>query len=257
MVDFASIQNSKSEISSQKRIGKKDILPREIKFRLQEFYDPSDKTYKFKDNNGNAIFTIDPAAATITFGSAITFTTVMTFSNTVNFDGATDFDGTNVFDGAVTFNGTVTKGVAVVSFVKEFIIPITSAGAASGSNDSFYTDVATYKNLSDGEFIFDPADYPSATFNLEVVGRAGASGDSLRTLSVQLYNVTTGAAIASSLAETTTTSGTPIEDPGSWVRFRSSAITFTTGSNTYIAQFKTDTGGSFVDVQRIGLVIRY
>jgi len=53
-----------------KRISQRDILPLAVKFRLSEFYDASNNTYKFRDNNGTAIFIIDPINGLVTFSSA-------------------------------------------------------------------------------------------------------------------------------------------------------------------------------------------
>src|SRR3990167_2516157 len=79
------------------RVKNRDILPTAIKFRLTEFFDPTDGTYKFRDNDGNAVFTINPATGTITFGSPITFDTALTFSGTTTFTGATSLNGTTTF----------------------------------------------------------------------------------------------------------------------------------------------------------------
>src|SRR3990167_1476499 len=153
-------------------------------------------------------------------------------------------------------SGKITYGVQASSFVKEFPIIITDAGSTSGGNNQFYTDAITYLNLSNSEFLFDPDDFPNVTFYLEVVGRAGASGDPARTLTCQLYNVTDNVAVTSSLASTSETSGATITDPGSWVRFRSSAITFVSGAKEYIFQFKSSDAGLFVDVQKASLILR-
>ena len=228
MSEFDKLQTgTPSSSKTKRRAGQRDVLPLATKYRLSEFYDAKNNNIDFADDDGNSVFKIELANGTVTFG-------------------------TNV-----KFSAAITKGISPSSFVQEIVIPITFAGSSGGDNVSFFTDSTTYKNLSDGEFIFDPGDYPGVTFNLEIVGRAGADGDPSRTLSAQLYNVTTSTAITSSLAETTETSAATITDPGSFIRFRSGNTTFTSGSNTYILQFKTDVGGRFVDLQRAALIIRY
>jgi len=140
---------------------------------------------------------------------------------------------------------------------KEFFLTITHAGSSGGNNVMFGNDSESYQNLSDGEFLFNPDDYPGATFYLEIVGRAGASGDPLRTTTCNLYNVTDAGAVASSTASTTQTSAADGDAPGANVRFRSSAITFVSGDKEYILQFKTDTAGRYADVASAKLIISY
>lgn len=74
------------------RIGKRDILPLEVKFNLQQIYDRSDGKYKFKDTTGTAIMTIDPVAGTITFGIDLTLANNLTITgNLTNTGNLTHF----------------------------------------------------------------------------------------------------------------------------------------------------------------------
>lgn len=74
------------------RIKKRDVKPFEIKFNLQELYDKTDGTYKFKGVDGTAILTIDPVAGTLTLGADLTITTALTVTG--NFTAT----GTNVIN---------------------------------------------------------------------------------------------------------------------------------------------------------------
>lgn len=248
-----------------KRINKRDILPLEVGFNLQTLFDKTDGKYKFRDNNFVPIMTIDPLLGTVEFASPLTLTTETTFTNTVNFDGATDFDGTNVFDGtstfnaAVVFNGTVTKGVSVSSFVKELQLLLLSGGSSSGGSGSYFTDATSYQSLNPSEFIIDPDDYPGSSFFLEAVCRAGAFGDSLRTFSMELYDVTGAAAVTNSEITTTTTeeNGSPA---GGLVRLRGSVNfrgNLTAGDRTYILRYKSSDATRFVDLYEARLIIQY
>lgn len=228
------------------RTRQRDILPLAVKFRLSEFYDPSDNTYKFRDNNGVPVFTIDPNDGTISFGSSVIFDTNLTFT------------GDNTFAGASTFTGAVTKGVSVASFVKEMKIFLLSGGSSSGGSGSYFTDSTSMVNLNVSEFIIDPDDYPDATFLLEAICRAGANGDSLRTLTIELYDVTGSATVSNSTMSTTTTEAAA--GPGSLVRLRGSTNfrgNLTSGDRTYITRYKSDTSSRFVDVHSISLIIRF
>ena len=215
-------------------------MPTAIKFRLQEFFDPTDGTYKFRDNDRNAIFTIDPAAGTISFGTAIEFDTAITFS------------------GDATFTGTITKGVAVESFVKELKIPLLHGGTSVGSGAAYFTDSETMQNLNTSEFIIDPDDYPGCTFLLEAICRAGANGDPARTLTIELYDVAGTATVTNSTISTSTTEGGV--GPGSLVRLRGATNfrgNLTSGDRTYIARFNTSAAGSFVDIYNLNLVVQF
>jgi len=89
------------------RISQRDIMPLVVKFRLSEFYDPSDNTYKFRDNNGDAIFTINPNDGTISFGANVIFDTDLTFTGNNSFAGTTVFTGATSFSALNTFTGEV------------------------------------------------------------------------------------------------------------------------------------------------------
>lgn len=248
MTDFSNIDAFKN-IPHPKRISQSGILPTAVKFRTMEFFDPTDGTYKFKDNAGNAIFTIDPRLGTITFGSNLTFTTPINFSDNVAF---TDIV---TFGAAVTFNGTVSKGgIAPSAFVKEIRFPIFERGS------SLSTDQATYQNLNIAEFLFNPADYPSTTITLEAICRAGAFGDPARTLYVDLFDVTGNAVITGSEMSTATTEESGGNaTAGALVRLRGSDFraNLTTGARTYIPRYKSGTAGLFVDIYKMELVITY
>lgn len=113
-------------MNDNRRMSQRDIKPSAVKFRIMEFFDPSDGTYKFKDNDGNAIFTIDPADGTIAFGSALTFSTAVTFSDTVT------FSGNSSFTGDVDISGVLSRAVFTESFGAE----LTTGGTALASDET-------------------------------------------------------------------------------------------------------------------------
>lgn len=80
-----------------KRISKRDILPLEVRYNLQQLYDKTDKTYKFRDNAGNAIMTIDPNTGIISFGVDLILDNNVTITGTFVASGTNTFAGTNTF----------------------------------------------------------------------------------------------------------------------------------------------------------------
>ena len=227
-------------IPPNRRITQKDLQPLATKFRLTEFYDPSDNTLKFKDGSGNTILLVNLNTGAITFNYSVTLA------------------GTNSISGNTTFTGTVTNGVAVSSFVKELQIMLLSGGATGGASDTYYTDATTFQNLNASEFNIDPDNYPGASFYLEAVCRAGANGDTLRTFSMDLYDVTGAAAITNSQIDTTSTEGAA--GAGSLIRLRGTTnfrTNLTSGSREYTLRYKSDTATRFVDLYEARLIIQY
>ncbi len=198
------------------------MLPTAVKYRLTEIYDPSDKTYKFRDNDGNAVFTINPETGTITFGSAITFDTAMTFT------------------GQVTFNGLV-RG----------LWPETEYILASETNDGFFTGNDTYEFTG-------PASNQYVTVRMngdeidtdvfEVFFEAVMGPDTGTAMNTRLYNVTTAAAVTGSEIASSTSGG--------WARTRSSAITLASGVNEYAVQMKRGAAANFPSMGKASIIIR-
>jgi len=114
-------------MSREKRIGQRDVKPHAVKFRIMEFFDPSDGTYKFLDNDGNAIFTIDPSDGTLAFGSALIFSTAVTFGSTVIFGSTVTFNGETTFSDNLKYYSLEESGYSLVA---------TDAGSASASTAS-------------------------------------------------------------------------------------------------------------------------
>ena len=203
-------------------------MPTAVKFRLTEFFDPTDGTYKFRDNDGNAVFTINPETGTITFGSPITFTTALTFS------GATSFTGTT------TFNSLVRGLWPEVEYV-----------LAAETNDGFFTGNDAY------EFTGPAANqYITVTLNgdeidtdvFEVFFESVMGPDTGTAMVTQLYNVTAAAAVSGSEITSSTTGG--------WVRTRSSAITLAAGVNEYAVQMKRAAAANFPSMGKSSIIIR-
>lgn len=153
---------------------------------------------------------------------------------------------------------TLVLGSGLLSPLKEYYLVLITGGASGGAAQSFYTDSTTYQNLNPSEFVIDPANYPGASFFLEAVCRAGASGDPARTFFMDLYNVTDGVAVTNSEISTTSTEGAA--GPGSLVRLRGGTSfkgNMGSGSKTYVLRYRSDTSARFVDLYYARLVISY
>lgn len=201
------------------RVRNRDLLPTAVKYRLTEIYDPTDGTYKFRDNDGNAVFTINPETGTVTFASAITFDTAMTFT------------------GQVTFNGLV-RGLWPETYY-EMIDGTYFTGNAS------YEDVAVAPNQM-VRISVNASEIDTDVFNIyfEIVG----SGDTGSPLGVQIYNQTTAAGLAGSDVVTTESTTSQI--------VRSAALTLTAGTNVYSVKFKKTAGAGFPRIYSARMVIR-
>mgnify|MGYP001597365093 CR=1 FL=1 len=156
---------------------------------------------------------------------------------------------------------TLILGTRALSPLKEFYIVLITGGASGGGAQSFYTDQTAYQNLNPSEFIIDPDNYPGASFFLEAICRAGASGDSARTFYMDLYDVDAGATVTNSEISTIVTEGAA--GPGSLVRVRGVGASgnfrgnMTSGSRTYILRYRSGTSLSFVDLYYARFVIAY
>jgi hypothetical protein len=180
--------------------------------------------------------------------------TIIDRSNNTIYEFDPDAGTVTVYDqsGNIIWQTNIITGV-MTGLAKESYIPLTSSGSNAGGNISFYTDSTTYVNLSDTTFLLDISKFTGASIYLEIVGRAGAFGDSLRKLSCQLYNMTDSSDVTSSLAESSLTS----DVDGHMNRFRSGAITFPSGAKEYLLRYKSDTGGRYVDIQSARLIIQF
>ena len=222
MNNFDSIQAENfSQRDRSKRISKRDVLPLEIKFNLQELYDRSDGKYKFKDIDGAAIMTIDPVAGTISFGTDLTLTNNVTISGTFNASGTI----TN------TNNKYITAGT-------EFYRPVSFEHSFTGS--------ATYVDNTGSEFKLNVDDFPGFDIAYEACMAVETSG---RTAYSRIYNITDGSAVTGSEI-TSTAVGITNQSPEP---VRSAALTFPSGEKNYIIQRKQDPVGNGGDNMHIYL----
>lgn len=165
-------------------------------------------------------------------------------------------DGTAFF--TINFTkGTVTYGVSALSLVKEIQMPLLVGGASSGGVNSFYTSSTTPQYLTMSKFQINPASYPGCTFLLEAVYRAGASGDSARTFTMDLYDVTGGQAVTNSSISGSAQSGVLTVDYPIVRGATNFQPNLTTGLRTYVLRFYSSVGGSFVDLYQARLIIQY
>ena len=214
-----------------KRIGKRDIRPLEIKFNLQELYDPSDGTYKFKGDDGNAILTIDPVAGTLTLGKDFILTTDMTISG--------DFtaSGTNILSGPTTISGTLDASGTITNANNRFITAGMEFYMLVGFEHT-WTGLATYQNNTGSRFTLDVDDFPG--FNVYYQATMAVE-TATRTAYSRIYNITDGSAVANSEITSTVvgiTGSTP-----DMVR-STNAITLASGSKDYILQKKQVAAGN-------------
>ena len=204
------------------RIKNRDLLPTAVKYRLTEIFDPTDGTYKFRDNDGNAVFTINPETGTITFGSPITFDTAISFT------------------GAITFNGLVRGLWPEIEYV-----------LAAETNDGFYTGNDSYEftGPAANQYItvgLNGSEIDTDVF--EVFFETVMGPDTGTALMTQLYNVTAAAAVAGSEITSSTSGG--------WVRTRSSAITLAAGLNEYAVQMKRAAAANYPSMGKSSIIIR-
>lgn len=78
--------------SAIRRIGQRGILPFATKFRLIEFYDPTDNSVKFYTTAGVLFLTLNLTTGAVTFGEDVTFEDVMIFEETVTFEKEATFE---------------------------------------------------------------------------------------------------------------------------------------------------------------------
>ena len=154
-MNFQDIEKRQVASITRERISKRDIKPLEIEFRLQAFYDATDNTYKFRDINGDAIFTIDPNTGTITFSTPVTFA------------GALNFSGAVTHSGAVTNNSTVTNNGAVVN--NSSVVNNTTTSLV-GNTTIYGTLLSAVKVLSLASFTADLTTGGTVTASSEIVG---------------------------------------------------------------------------------------
>lgn len=91
-------------------------------------------------------------------------------------------------------NGLVVKG----PMSSRQTITIVNAGASGGAVTSFYTDSSTPQGIDSSRFFIDPDDFPETKFTIQVVYRAGVTGEDVRTVYVDIYNLNEGSAVVNS-----------------------------------------------------------
>jgi hypothetical protein len=214
-------------MNDNRRISQRDIRPQAVKFWASQYYDPKENAIDFKDDNGNSAFKIELNTGTITFG-------------------------TNV-----RFDSAVVKGISPNSFVSETQLYLLSGGTTSGSTSSYYSDSTTWQNLDASKFTLNANNFPGCKIYLETVMRAGATGDSDRTVYADLYDLTTSATVTGSEISTSTKS---TSDPGGLPLVRGTTNlkdNLTASSGNYIVRFKSSDAGLFVDIYTARLIIQF
>ena len=156
---------------------------------------------------------------------------------------------------------SIKKGGYEISTMQELNIPLIMSGASGGGFDSFYTNQhANTQYLWSSRFQIDPDDYPSCTFLLEAVYRAGVGGaEPARTVRMALWDVTADAEITNSPVSGSEQSGA---DPAGYPRMRGTTNfrgNMTSGSRdyvvTYIKSNNTD-AADFIDLYQVRLIIQ-
>lgn len=231
---------------SLNRIQQPDVRPTVIKYNYMEFYDASNNTYTFRNNENVPLFIINPNDNTITFVSGITVDGTVMFADTVTMQSGL------ILDSTLTLGG-----LTVGAPVKELQLALLSGGATGGTVDSYFTSSATYQNLNASQFTINPANYPTTSFLLEAVYRAGASGDPARTFYMDLYDVVAAATVPNSeitgaVQSTVTAGGLPIVR--GTINFRSNLLS---GDRQYILRYRSNTAGRFVDLYYARLIVAY
>ncbi len=195
-----------------KRVSQRAILPYATKFRLIEFYDPTDNSVKFYTIAGTLFLTLNLTSGLVTFGENVTFEDDVTFTGI--------FDVSGVITNAN--NRYITAGT-------EFY--------RSVSFEHTFTGSASYLDNTGSSFQFDGADvagfdtYYEATMAVETAGRTAYS---------QIYNVTDGVAVTGSEV-TSSALGITGQSPDP---ARSGIITWPSGQKEYIIQRKQAPAGN-------------
>jgi hypothetical protein len=158
----------------------------------------------------------------------------------------------------MSFDATTTPSVGDATKLNDFTRLRDNDRANAGRSYFLGGSLTTY--ISDTSYVDLTAEYleweidgthlPGLTVYLEVNVRAHHDNSGTVTVSVQLYNVTTGAAVASSEVAVAGLAA------GARSRSKSSAITLATGVNVYKAQIKTSDAAKRVSAVAL-LSIRY
>lgn len=218
-------------------------------------------TITIKDNTGVVRFSFVPTTGAITLNGPVVSngTTTIGSNLTVNSSGTSTFNGPANFGTTVAFNtgGTISMGsIGVAGLVKRMVYTLAGGGATSGGANSFYTDSSTYQKIHQSRFTLNVSDFPGASFFLQAVYRAGASGDSDRTFYMNLNDITGGSDVAN-----TEITGTVKSTVGNVLDIITGTANFGTnlpaGNRNYVLQIKSNQNGTFVDLYEGRMIIQY